>query len=70
MTADRRAWTPRDDSDGRGQYTIEGELAQLGSFASGVARKGGLPGLMAKGLALLLVVLALGGLVAVVVAWL
>lgn len=30
-------WTPRDDSGGHGQYTVEGEIAQLGSFASGAS---------------------------------
>lgn len=63
-------WSPHGDSDGHGQYTVEGEIAQLGSFASGANRRGGLLGLAAKALALLIVVLSLGGLVAVVVAWL
>jgi hypothetical protein len=63
-------WTPQDDSGGHGQYTVEGEIAQLGSFASGANQRGGVVGAIAKALALLLIVLMLGGLIAVVVAWL
>jgi hypothetical protein len=64
------AWTPRSDSGGNGQYTVEGEIAQLGSFASGTNRRGGLSGGIAKALALVLLVLTLGGLIAAVVGWL
>lgn len=64
------AWVPHDDSGGHGQYTVEGEIAQFGSFASGAARRGGVLGATAKVLAVLLLLLSLGGLVVVVAAWL
>ena len=66
MRPDAR-WTPQDDNGGHGQYTVEGQIAQLGSFASGASRRGGFLGGIAKALALLLLVLMLGGLIAAVV---
>jgi hypothetical protein len=62
-------WTPQDDSGGHGQYTVEGEIAQLGAFASGANRRGGVLGAIAKALALLLLLLTLGALIVVAVAW-
>ena len=37
-----------DDAGGEGQYTFEGELNQLGTFASGARRARGVRGVFAK----------------------
>ncbi len=49
----------RSDTDGHGQYTIEGEIAQIGSFARGAVERGGIAGLAARLVALVVLVLML-----------
>lgn len=48
------------DSGSHGQYTVEGEIAQWGSFASGAAQRGGGAKLVAR----IVIVVMLVGLVA------
>ena len=56
-----------DDTGGHSPYTFEGELHQLGSFASAAARRRGVLGWAGRAAVWFLLLLSLGGVVGLVV---
>ena len=56
-----------DDTGGRSPYTFEGELHQLGAFASASTRRKGVLGFFGRLFVWFLLLMALGGVVGLVV---